>query len=155
MRAGRPDAAWRAAGAAAGATGSTAGRRRVNSAPPPGRSPTSIVPPWALTMPWQTESPIPVPAPGGLVVKNGSKIRLRSSGGDAGAVVRDLELDPAVPLASRQHEPARRRHVAQRLLGVDDEVEEHLVELVGVAPRPAAGRAASSRTDLTPAVRRP
>src|SRR5450756_3046606 len=38
---------------------------------------TSITPPWALTMPWLTDSPSPVPLPTSFEVKKGSKIRLR------------------------------------------------------------------------------
>jgi hypothetical protein len=43
--------------------------------PRPGSLLTLIVPPCASTIPWQRESPSPVPWPRGLVVKNGSKIR--------------------------------------------------------------------------------
>ena len=42
---------------------------------------TLISPPSALRMPLQIQSPSPVPSPAGLVVKNGSKIRSRISGG--------------------------------------------------------------------------
>ena len=42
---------------------------------------TAISPPSALRMPLQIQSPSPVPSPAGLVVKNGSKIRSRISGG--------------------------------------------------------------------------
>jgi len=38
-------------------------------------------PPWLLTMPLTVESPRPVPLSGPLVVKNGSKMRSRISGG--------------------------------------------------------------------------
>ena len=40
-----------------------------------------MVPPCALTMPWLTESPSPVPLPTSFEVKNGSKMRFRFSSG--------------------------------------------------------------------------
>ena len=64
------------------------GRRAVRAAgrcgtwcPRPTALSTSIAPPWALTMPWLTDRPSPVPLPTSLVVKNGSKIRCRFSSG--------------------------------------------------------------------------
>ena len=50
--------------------------------------------------------------------------------------VADLEPHP-VPLAvepCRDREPARRRHGAHRVLGIHDEVHQHLVESVGIRP---------------------
>ena len=41
-------------------------------------------PPWSVTIPWAMASPSPVPCPGGLVVKKGSKIRPRISSGMPG-----------------------------------------------------------------------
>src|SRR3989441_92886 len=52
--------------------------------PLPGREVPSIRPPWSVTIPWAMASPRPVPCPGGLVVKNGSKIRGRTSSGTPG-----------------------------------------------------------------------
>ena len=46
-------------------------------------------------MAWQTESPTPVPKPTGLVVKNGSKIRLRIAGGTPGPLSSTIEADHA------------------------------------------------------------
>ena len=40
-----------------------------------------MVPPWRATMPWTMESPSPTPRPPSLVLKKGSKIRARTSGG--------------------------------------------------------------------------
>src|SRR5207247_752541 len=59
-----------------------AGRRSVKRAPPPVRSPTSIRPPCASTIWRATARPRPVPR--GRVVKKGSKMRARSSGGTPG-----------------------------------------------------------------------
>ena len=75
------------AGDAAGARGSAT--RTV--VPPPGRLSTTISPPSARTMPWQIESPSPVPTPWGFVVKNGSKIRSRDLGRDPAAGVAHLD----------------------------------------------------------------
>ena len=44
-------------------------------------------------MRWQSESPSPTPAPAGLVVKNGSKTRLKMIGRNADAVVGDAHQD--------------------------------------------------------------
>ena len=55
-----------------------------NRLPRPGRDVTSIRPPWSVTMPWAMASPRPVPCPGGLVVKNGSKMREATSAGIPG-----------------------------------------------------------------------
>ena len=103
--------------------------------PRPGAVSTPIRPPCAVTMPWQIERPMPVPTPCGLVVKKGSKIRRLTSGGMPRAVVRDLGDDLAAAAARR----ARRGGAAagdlhQRLLRVDEQVEQHLVQLVAVAP---------------------
>ena len=51
----------------------------VNVVPSPTSESTSMVPPWLEMMPETIESPSPVPL--SLVVKNGSKIRRRASGG--------------------------------------------------------------------------
>jgi len=70
--------------AGASATGWQAGSVTENSAPPPGRSATVMVPLWDDTMPWQTDNPRPVPEPIGLVVKNGSNILGRKASGTPG-----------------------------------------------------------------------
>ena len=53
------------------------GRNTVNAVPRSSSLCTSIRPLWACTMPHDTDKPSPVPIPIGLVVKKGSKIRLR------------------------------------------------------------------------------
>src|SRR5882672_362369 len=50
-------------------------KRRRNVVPRPSSLSTRISPPWARMIPNVTARPSPVPLPGGLVVKNGSKIR--------------------------------------------------------------------------------
>ena len=53
----------------------------TNSAPSPSVLRHSIVPPSFVISPKLSDSPSPVPTPGSLVVKNGSKIFSRSSAG--------------------------------------------------------------------------
>src|SRR2546427_523063 len=55
------------------------GSSSVNVAPAPGRVSRVMRPPCSFMMPWQMESPSPVPSPSRLVVKNGSKTRAASS----------------------------------------------------------------------------
>src|SRR5262249_11967123 len=55
-----------------------------NTLPFPTTELTSMRPPWSFTKPWAMARPSPVPCPGGLVVKNGSKIRPRFSAGMPG-----------------------------------------------------------------------
>src|SRR5262249_52372601 len=56
------------------------GRKIEKRLPSPATLATSIHPPCSLTMPWATARPRPVPSPGDLVVKNGSKMRPICSG---------------------------------------------------------------------------
>ncbi|MEQ1833810.1 MAG: VOC family protein, partial [Candidatus Eisenbacteria bacterium] len=60
--------------------GILSGKRIVNVVPEPGAVSHSSEPPARFRMFWHTQSPRPVPLPTGLVVKNGSKIRARTSG---------------------------------------------------------------------------
>jgi len=57
----------------------TSGRKTEKTEPARCVLLTSMVPPRALTTPWATASPSPVPWPTGLVVKKGSKTLLRCS----------------------------------------------------------------------------
>src|SRR5207253_859035 len=57
----------------------TAGRDTATVVPRPGSLSTRTVPCCAATSSWTMERPSPVPEPGGLVVKKGSKIRERFS----------------------------------------------------------------------------
>src|SRR5690606_15088102 len=67
------------AAAAAARSTSTTGSRTEKRAPPPDRFEAAIVPPKDLTTAWQIARPSPVPSPGCLVVKKGSKSRGRSA----------------------------------------------------------------------------
>ena len=96
-------------------------QRQVTRNRVPGRArvSTSIRPPCAATMPWQTDSPTPVPTPCGLVVKNGSKTRfahLASMPGPLSATsIRRRRPRPRPAPAGAAARPRE-----QRLLGVDD-----------------------------------
>src|SRR5207245_1022320 len=70
------------------AAGSPSGSSTTNDAPPPSQFSARSTPPSSATIPYDTESPRPLPSPGGLVVKNGSKIRGRASSGIPGPVSR-------------------------------------------------------------------
>ena len=65
---------------AAGRTGAM-GRVTRMVVPSPTLLSTAMAPPMLVTISWQTARPRPVPRPMGLVVKNGSKMRVRFSGG--------------------------------------------------------------------------
>ena len=85
----------------------------------------------AMARPW------PVPLPTSLVVKNGSKMRERTSTGIP------LPVSPiAISTCSSSTRVATRilplsaralDHVGDRMRGVDDQIEDHLVDLAGVA----------------------
>src|SRR5262249_26116814 len=80
------------------------GSLTVNRAPPPTRSPTSIVPPCASTIWRATASPRPVPR--GRVVKKGSKMRPRISLGMPGPSSETASSTPfPAPRASTVTEP--------------------------------------------------
>src|SRR5207247_717958 len=67
-------------GAASGrAARAPIGSSSVKVAPAPGRVSRVMRPPCSFMMPWQMESPSPVPSPSRLVVKNGSKTGAASS----------------------------------------------------------------------------
>ena len=92
-------------------------------------------------MPWLTESPNPVPFPTSLEVKNGSKIRFRFFSGMPQPV---STIDIAtigsgfgsgrpriVGAASGDGDAAL---LLDRMLGVDQHVHDHLLDLIGVDP---------------------
>ena len=59
---------------------------------------------------------------------------LRDLARDPGAVVRDLDPDGLGVVAGGDPQPALAGSVLQGLLGIDEQVREHLVKLVGIAP---------------------
>ena len=134
----------------------------MNVLPAPGSLVTKTWPPLWATMPYTVERPRPVPCPGPLVVKNGSKIRSCTSRRHAGARVADRERHVAAGLAARASraasapahlgvgrgdgQDAAARH---RVAGVDGEVHQHLLELAGVRPGEAqAGRELGAKLDV-------
>ena len=127
---GSPAARSRAAGPSVPTTGSVT----TNEAPPPGATPAVIVPSCASTMPRQTARPMPVPPPAGLVVKNGSKIRLRTSSGMPGplscTVIRSWPWRRSCSAA--MVELPRAAPADHRLLGVGDQVGQHLGQLIRI-----------------------
>ena len=107
--------------------------------------PTSLsmrmVPKLARMMRWQSDSPSPTPAPAGLVVKNGSKTRLRCSGGIPIAVIdhahQDL-LHVAGAVAAGLvlgHDPDGAAAMLARVGGVEDQIDQHLLNLIVVGER--------------------
>jgi len=80
-------------------------------------------------MPWLTARPTPVP-PGGLVVKKGSNTRARRFSGIPGPLSRrDADRLAGRVESGREAYAPRSRPVLKDLLRVDDEVQEHLMEL--------------------------
>src|ERR1035437_7229728 len=69
-----------AGGGSVRAAGGTSGSDTVNVVPSPTVLLTSISPPCASIIPYDTARPSPTPLPSGLVVKNGLKILVRFSG---------------------------------------------------------------------------
>src|SRR3990167_3794823 len=110
-----------------------------------------MVPPWLSTIPRHSESPRPVPWPGGFVVKKGSKIRPWISGGmpapgsatvktmrggaGAGGGPREGGGGAVRVRAPREDEAARRRARAHRVVRVGREVHDELLELVRIGPQ--------------------
>ena len=129
----------------------------MNVVPAPTVERTSIRPPWCSTMSLQMLSPSPVPrlAPP-LVVKNGSKIFGSSLAGDARPGIAHLDAD-AVAVGGRL-DGQRTALAEHRLAGVDQQVQQHLLQLHLVAVdgqprldlhgggrcRPSAGRGPST-----------
>ena len=98
-----------------------------------------------VTMPWQIDSPSPVPRPTGLVVKNGSKMR----GSTSGVIPAPLSCTSSTACRSPSRGPQLdadlvllRARLGHRLRRVEQEVHDHLLEPRLVAPT----RGAPSRT---------
>ncbi len=115
--------------------GPASGMRTVNRAPPSGASTTSIRPPWRSTMPYETNSPSPVPP------SRAGEERLEDAVADrrvdAGSPVADLEHAVRPFAADRDHDRLPLVHGLER---VRHEVQRHLVELGGVAEDGRDGR---------------
>ena len=115
---------------------------RCRASTPPGSRRRGCVTIW-----WAMASPRPVPSPTGLVVKNGSKMRSISVGRDAAAVVGDRH-DHVI--AVRAASPRARVPPGVDGLGrVDDQVQEHLAQLLRRARPRAAASSSYSRSTFT------
>ncbi len=124
-------ASWTGAGGSA--EGRAGGRRTLKMDPLPGAESTWISPPRPLTMPWQIESPSPVPTPTGFVVKKGSKMRGSTSGAmPLPRVVRSRRRRgrPETAEVTARTSFDRGAPLRDRLGGVDEEVQEDLPEPV-------------------------
>ncbi len=102
-------------------------------------------PPWASTMRWTVASPSPVPP--ALVVKKGVKSCSRSAAAMPGPSSSTSRRRPAAAgRAGSGRRCSRRPRPPHGLGGVDEEVPEHLPDLVRVAarPPPAPARAVSA-----------
>ena len=102
-------------------------------------------PPLCATIPYTVESPRPVPIPSCLVVKNGSKMCGSTLVGDPGPVVGDRQRDVAARRERRRDAFLGCRSasvspidsvitpaVAQRVAGVEGEIDDHALDLRGV-----------------------
>ena len=87
----------------------------------PGRMETEISPPWPSTIRFTTARPRPVPV--ALVVKNGSKMRVRISAGMPGPVSSTSSSTPPASAADAHAQPAAAGHGLDR---VDGHVEHRL-----------------------------
>ena len=86
--------------------------------------------------------PRPVPSPTSRVVKNGSKMRRRFSSGMPWPVSRDEQLDGGGLFdIARADAQAPRRPAPHRLLGVENQVQQRLLQLAAVGRAPAADSA--------------
>ena len=89
-------------------------------------------PPCSFTMPCEMDSPSPVPWPSGLVVKKGSNTWRGELLGHAGAVVDHIDGDAVEPGPCADHDGPRPAGGRDRLRGIVDQVDQHLLNLVGV-----------------------
>lgn len=83
-------------------------------------------------MPWDRLSPRPVPLATGFVVKKGSKTRGRFSGEMPGTVILEGNLDPRSRARSGDRDPTVVPERLHRLACVGEDVEENLLELMGI-----------------------
>ena len=105
------------------------GKRSPKRAPPSGAMPTRMVPRYLVTMRYTMLRPSPVPLPGSLVVKKGSKTCFRSTSG----------IPAHCPAPRCKQNRRRRLHVPQsdRLLGPPRhpprlcKIHENLLNLIG------------------------
>src|SRR5687768_15863295 len=108
------------------------GNRTRNVAPPPGGLSSSTRPCHCRATLATSARPRPVPLPASFVVKNGSKMRARSSRGTPGPVsLTDSAACPSITGGDRDHAA-----VGHGVARVDHQVERDLLELGPVGPDP-------------------
>ena len=83
-------------------------------------------------MPCEIDSPSPVPSPTSLVVKNGSKIRPRSSGLIPGPSSSTSTTCGPRRVHRPHHDIAGARRGVERLLGVHQQVQDDLLDLLAI-----------------------
>ena len=118
------------------------GRWTRNVDPFPTSLSTSIVPPWASTIPWLTDNPSPVPIPilgGEKGIENPPEVFLGySASGIGDRKFHHRHGDGAGLRRSRLRQPPRADDDAalsiNRMLGVDQQVHDDLLDLVRIDP---------------------
>ena len=128
----------------------------MNVAPPARRGSNRSVPPCAATIPNETDNPRPVPSPGFLVVKNGRNRREPDVLGDARAVVATASRTNGAPPSRATSRAVIQivtapAHGADRLDGVERQVQQDLLQLAPIDVDRAAGPSGTSRTSVDPA----
>ena len=94
-----------------------------------------IRPPCSRTMPWLMERPSPVPSPSGLVVKNGSNTWAASASDMPGPSSAMSTATPSSQRRARTTTVPGRPAARDRLRRVVDEIDEDLLDLVGIDVR--------------------
>jgi hypothetical protein len=111
------------------------GSRMTKRAPPPGAGPASRSPPKSRRMSREMVSPRPRPSPGCLVVKKGSNRVFQRLFGKAAAAVGDGQRQPPrTPAALDGKAQAAHRLPGHGVDGIADQVDQHLLQAVLVAP---------------------
>ena len=140
--------------------GATVGKRIRKVHPWPGWLSTAIWPPASRTISQTVASPIPVPFPTGLVVKNGSNMRRRVASsipqpvsltasrayrpGTAEGKVFNQSASRSMVFVSIMLPPLR-----HRVARIDDEIHQHLFEMTGIgADMAQAGRQGCFEFDI-------
>ena len=116
------------------------GNSTLNVAPRPRPLSTEISPPCSRTIPWTMERPRPVPTPAGLVVKNGSKMRGSSSGAIPGPLS-DISMttrSAEIFLVRKWMIRPGPSSLFQRLLGIEEQIQHHLLQLSRRQPESSA-----------------
>ena len=104
----------------------------VKVEPRPSSVESMMRPPCSRTMPWLIERPSPVPSPSGLVVKKGSNTWAASASDMPGPSSITSTATPSSQRRARTTHAPGPPGAGDRLRGVVDQVDEDLLDLVGV-----------------------